>query len=225
MRILLKNIIASLVVYLLLSAGTFLMIKMILEYTSFKDDVGFLQFKQDHIDNITWKISFYVHVFSAVICLFAGFTQFSSSILKNNKSLHRSIGKVYAYIIFLNFPFAMIMAIYANGGLITKLAFVILDVLWFWFTLKAVIEVKKGNIQQHSQFMIRSFALTLSALALRTWKIILVNTTALDIETIYMIDAWLAFIPNLILAEWIIQRKKTLPAKLNIFRYQPSNGK
>ena len=63
--------------------------------------------------------------------------------------------------------------------------------------------------------MTRSYALTLSALTLRTWKIILSNCTDLPPETIYMMDAWLGFAPNLLLAEWLIARRNRiqLPSK------------
>jgi len=100
------------------------------------------------------------------------------------------------------------MAYYANGGLPSKIAFTLLDTLWFWFTLKAFLLARKGNIKAHREFMIRSFALTFSAITLRTWKIILTNTTDLSPDTIYMIDGWLGFVPNLLLAEWIIRRKR-----------------
>ena len=126
------------------------------------------------------------------------------------------LGYIYACdILVINFPAAMIMAIYANGHLQSKIAFLILDGLWFWFTLKAIIEVRRKNIQSHRDYMTRSYALTLSALTLRTWKIILSNCTDLPPETIYMMDAWLGFAPNLLLAEWLIARRNRiqLPSK------------
>lgn len=107
----------------------------------------------------------------------------------------------------------MIMAYYANGLLPSKTAFTILDCLWFWFTLKAVIAARKGDIDQHKRFMIRSFALTLSAITLRSWKFLLANTFHPDPLTLYMIEAWIGFVPNLLLAEWLIwraQRKRTI---------------
>ena len=55
--------------------------------------------------------------------------------------------------------------------------------------------------------MIRSYALTFSAITLRTWKFILSRTTHIDPLHLYMIDAWLGFVPNLLLAEWWIRRK------------------
>lgn len=127
-------------------------------------------------------------------------------------------GRFYAYnIMLINFPAGMIMAVYANGHLPSKLAFIILDCLWFWFTCKAVLLARQKKFTAHREYMIRSYALTLSAIALRSWKIVLVNLTALDTQTIYMIDAWLGFVPNLLLAEWLIRKKrsKTISKKLS----------
>jgi uncharacterized membrane protein YozB (DUF420 family) len=102
----------------------------------------------------------------------------------------------------------MIMAFYANGHLPSKIAFIILDSLWFAFTYKAVVAIKAKDIKQHKRFMIRSYALTFSAITLRTWKIILSHSFTIDPLTLYMIDAWMGFVPNLLFAEWLIRRMK-----------------
>lgn len=100
------------------------------------------------------------------------------------------------------------MAVYANGLLPSKIAFIILDSLWFLFTLKAIIAIKKKDVATHKKFMIRSYALTFSAITLRVWKIILLNSFNIEPLTLYMIDAWMGFVPNLLLAEWLINKKK-----------------
>ncbi len=188
---------------------TFLMLRGIVRYYPMQDDIGFLQFKQAYIHVAVWKTAFYTHVFSIIFALLAGFTQFSSYLLQKHKPLHQLMGKIYVYdILFINFPAAMIMAIYANGLWPTKTAFVILDCLWFYFTLKAVAAIKKRDILAHKRFIVRSYALTLSAVTLRTWKIIILSIVYVDPLHLYMIDAWMGFVPNLLLAEWIIGRGK-----------------
>jgi hypothetical protein len=200
--------------YLILCAGTFLMLRMITEHFTLQPDVGFLKEKQELVHNQVWRIAFYIHVFSAVLTLMAGFTQFSPYILREHKKLHRFMGRVYVFdILFINFPTGMLMAFYANGHWPTKIAFIILDSLWFWFTLKAFLAIKKRNIKVHEQFMIRSYALTFSAIMLRTWKIVLSSLFVLAPVTLYMIDAWMGFVPNLLFAEWLIRtriNRKTL---------------
>ena len=200
--------IVEIAIYFLLSMVTFAMLLTITQYTSFATNVGFLKLKQEYLGIRIWKIAFYIHVFSAILALMAGFTQFSNYVLKEHRSLHKIVGKIYAYdIMIVNFPAGLIMAIYANGHLPSKIAFLILDILWFAFTYKAVVAARKGDIKTHRQFMIRSYALTFSAITLRLWKIVFTHTLPLDIPTIYMVDAWMGFVPNLLFAEWYIRTR------------------
>ena len=203
------SILRSFLAYLVLSVATYLMLRMLIDYASFKDNIHFLQFKQDYIHIPLWKAAFYIHVFSSILALAAGFTQFSKEVLLRYRQLHRIVGRIYAIdILVLNFPAGMIMAVYANGLLPSKIAFVILDCLWFLFTYKAVVAARQGRIAEHKEFMIRSYALTFSAITLRTWKLILLHTFHPDPLTLYMIDAWMGFVPNLLFAEWLIRRNR-----------------
>ena len=215
----LRLILLSGLAYLALNTGTFLMLKLILQYTALDDQVGFLAEKQAYVHLKIWKAAFYVHVFSSILTLLAGFTQFSGEFLKKHRRMHRLLGSIYAAdILLVNFPAGLIMAIYANGHLPSKLAFLILDSLWFWFTLKAILEIKRGNLAGHRDYMMRSYALTLSAITLRTWKIILVGTTSLSPLTIYMMDAWLGFVPNWLCAEVLIRANRQ---RLSLKRNRP----
>ena len=202
-----KNISQNIFIYFLLCAATFAMLLAISQYFSFKTDVGFLKFKQEYLDIQIWRIAFYTHVFSSIFTLCAGFTQFSTHVLRQHKKLHRFMGKMYAYnVMLINFPAGMIMAFYANGHVPSKIAFIILDCLWFWFTYKAVVAIRAKDIKAHKRFMIRSYALTCSAITLRLWKIILSNSFNIDPQVLYMIDAWMGFVPNLFFAEWLISK-------------------
>ena len=204
-----STILKTFAAFFVLNVGTFLMVQLVVTYSSFDDQAGFLKEKQAYIHLPVWKTAFYVHVFTSILALMAGFTQFSARILAHHRWLHRLFGRVYAIVILLiNFPAGLVMAVCANGGTTSRAAFLILDLLWFGFTLKAVLEARRGRISEHRDYMLRSYALTLSALTLRTWKIILTNTTDLPPETIYMIDAWLGFVPNWLCAEWIIASRR-----------------
>lgn len=185
------------------------MLRIITEHFNLAPDTGFLAVKQAYVHSKVWRTAFYIHVFTSILTLMAGFTQFSGFILKEHKPLHRVMGRIYVIaVIFINFPSGMILAFYANGHLPSRIAFIMLDSLWFWFTLKAFIEIRRGNVSAHKRFMMRSYALTFSAITLRTWKLILSNTFVIDPVTLYMIDAWMGFVPNLLLAEWLIRKKK-----------------
>lgn len=175
------------------------------QYLSFESKIGFLNYKQSLIHNKFWLITFYIHVFTCIICLFAGLTQFSGMILQNHPRLHRFFGRIYFYnIILINFPAGVILAIYANGHLPGKLAFLMLATLWFYFTISAVTFIRNGNIQKHKEQMIRSYSMTLTALTLRILKAFMSNYSGWTYNQIYVFDAWTALLINLIAAELII---------------------
>lgn len=174
----------------------------IIQYADGDLGKAFLAYKQEYISNRLWLGSFYTHVSVSIFCLMAGFTQFSVSLRKHLPRVHRNIGKLYVFsILFINFPSGLILALFANGGLIGRIAFTILALLWFWFTLMAWIRVRQGNLLAHRRFMIRSYALTLSALSLRLWKLVFLELTDWDEAFIYQVDAWLGFGLNWIIAE------------------------
>lgn len=192
---------------LLLSFFTFLMIRISLPYFSFDDHTAFLRIKQWIIHNPVWKFSFYIHVTTSSLCLLAGFTQFSKGLLKKNPKVHRYLGMVYvSVVVFLSGPSGLIMSVYANGGYLSQSAFTILSLLWIYFTCKAYFLAKSGNYIEHRKFMIRSYALTLSAITLRMWKFIIVLMLRPQPMDAYMLVAWLGWVPNLIFAEWYIKR-------------------
>lgn len=77
------------------------------------------------------------------------------------------------------------MGVYANGGLPSKMAFVTLAILWMTLTAIALIKAKKGDFASHRNFMIRSYALTLSAVTLRAWKWSIINSFELPPMDVY----------------------------------------
>lgn len=178
-------------------------------YLAFDDRVAFLRIKQSVVHLSWWKAAFYVHVFTSIFLLLAGFTQFSSQLLKQYPWVHRGMGKLYVFVLLIvSGPAGFLLAIKANGGLWSQLAFTMLAVLWWWFTWRAWRSVLAGRMKKHQDFMWRSFALTLSAVTLRSWKWLIVFIWAPPPMDTYRLVAWLGWVPNLLLAEWWIRRRK-----------------
>jgi len=205
-----KSISYKQVAWLLFFAYFFmLMVQITLRYIPLSSEVSFLQIKQTEVSNIKAYLPiFYVHVYSAIFVLLAGFTQFNPKILSRYSKIHKWLGYLYAgLVLFLAAPSGIFMGYFANGGLMAKTSFVILGVLWFWFTLKAILLILKRKVTVHKKFMYRSFALAASAITLRLWKVILVYLFHPAPMDVYQIIAWLGWIPNLLIAEWLIKKK------------------
>lgn len=185
------------------------MLEIMLRYVTFDTSAGFLQIKQDYIGNTLWLSAFYVHVFSSLFALLAGFTQFSTSIRRNYPRLHRLAGRIYVVdILLVTGPAGLLMSFFANGGTGSQLAFFTLSVLWWYFTWKAWRAAIARDFPKHRAYMLRSFALTLSAITLRIWKMSLAHYFELPPMDIYRIVAWLGFVPNLVLVELYLYRQR-----------------
>ena len=186
-----------------------LMLEITLKYIPMSAQVAFLNIKQTEVLGIPLYLPiFYIHVLTSVFCLLAGFTQFNNSILNTKPNIHRWIGKIYVGTILLfAAPSGFFIGLFANGGFISKISFVLLAVLWFYFTLKAFTSIQQRNIAAHQKFMYRSFALTCSAITLRLWKVILVYLFQPSPMDVYQIIAWLGWIPNIILIELYIFKR------------------
>ncbi len=194
---------------LFLSFFFLLMLQITLRYIPFSTEASFLQIKQTEVGTIRPYLSiFYTHVYSAICCLIAGFTQFNSSILSKYKRLHKYMGYVYVLtVVFLAAPSGIYIGYYANGGWLAQFSFMLLGSLWLLFTIKAMIAIKDGQIKLHREFMLRSFALAFSAITLRLWKVILVYLFHPAPMDVYQIIAWLGWIPNLVVIEYLIRKK------------------
>ena len=180
-----------------------------LNYIPYNTDVGFLRIKQQYIGIDHWRIAFFIHVYASMWVLLAGFTQFSRKLLKSNPRLHRAMGYIYVTdVLLITGPAGLLMGFYANGGLLSRIAFVSLALLWILFTSMALIKARQGRFKEHRYYMIRSYALTLSALTLRAWKYAITNTMSVPPMDVYRVVAWLGWIVNLGVAEWIIYRLK-----------------
>lgn len=187
-----------------------LMLRITLPYLSFRIDVDFLATKQSIIHIAPWRYAFYIHVCSSIFVLLAGIIQFIPQIAYKYKKLHRAIGMLYIVIVvLLSGPSGFIMGIYANGGLYAKISFVLLSILWIAFTAIAYMKALQRNIETHKAFMVRSYALTLSAIALRTYAYFIPMFVHMNGRDEYVLIAWLSWVPNLLIAELLVWRGKT----------------
>lgn len=203
-----KNKLSSYAIILLLIIYTYfmwLMLKITLQYWPIQTDVAFLSIKQDYIHLLHYRIAFFIHVFSAIFVLLAGYTQFSNTIRVKYPNTHRKLGWLYVIVTLLFAgPSGLIIGIYANGGLSSQIAFCLLAFLWILFTAIALVKIIKKQVSSHKAWMIRSFALALSAITLRAWKYLLVALFHPKPMDVYQIVAWLGWTLNLVIAEIII---------------------
>jgi hypothetical protein len=93
------------------------MAKISMAYMPYHTDVGFLRIKQQYIHIDWWRIAFFIHVYSSLFVLFAGFSQFNKQLLKLRPALHRKLGYAYVLnILLITGPASLLMGFYANAS-------------------------------------------------------------------------------------------------------------
>lgn len=183
-----------------------LMLKTISQYTGFDKDAGFLLFKQKVVSNPYWMAFFYIHIFSITICLLAGLTQFSGRFLRENRKLHRWIGRMYVYnILIINVPACFVLGLFSNGGIMGITGFLVQDILWAYFTVSGIVFIKKGNIPEHRKYMILSYAVTTTAITFRIIKNLFYMENLHDYELFYGLNVWISLTINLSAAFFMIR--------------------
>lgn len=194
---------------------TWLMLRITLEYFPIRDDAAFLQIKQQYLGIQHWKTAFWIHVFTSMFALIAGFTQFFPSVLRRMPQIHRWMGRAYLInVCFITGPASLVMAFYANGGWTSRLAFIVLALSWILTSALGWRTALQRDWTRHREWMLRSYALTLSAITLRVWKYSLVFLFEPRPMDLYRIVAWLGFVPNLLLVEWLIYRQRKARSQL-----------
>ena len=192
---------------LLIAAFAVLMLTKTLPYYSFEKGIHFLTTKSDETnDNPVFRFGFYVHITTSLVVLVLGLLQFLPVLARCGPGLHRQLGKGYVIgILALAAPSGLILARFANGGLAAQVGFTLQCLVWWLCTWKAYRAARQRQWPLHVDWMLRSYAVTLAALALRgeSYLMYYVFETK-PIET-YLTVTWLSWVGNLILIELLLE--------------------
>ncbi|MEO5887007.1 MAG: DUF2306 domain-containing protein, partial [Anaerolineales bacterium] len=187
-------------------------------------------FNPDNFNNATARYAteslfrqagLYVHIFASGIALVLGPFQFLSGLRQRRPSLHRWMGRIYLTGVLLGGLSAFIIAPGIISGMVGEMGLLSLAILWLWTGWMAYRNIRAGHVQIHRDWMTRNYALTFAAVTLRLWLGTLIATQIPFLETryagnfddlfveVYRVVMWLSWVPNLIVAEMIVQRRRT----------------
>jgi uncharacterized membrane protein len=158
------------------------------------------------LQSYLWNTAFYLHISFGGLSLLTGWSQFSKWVRNKNLTLHRSLGKIYLISVSVSGTAGLYISFFATGGIIPSLGFGGLAIAWLASSAIAYISIRKGNIDRHQQWMVRSYAVTFAAVTLRLWIPFFQGILHMDFITSYKIIAWLCWVPNLLIGDWIARR-------------------
>ena len=176
-------------------------------YLIMPEDEGLLASKSSELlSNLVWKIGFYGHISFGGLALLTGWSQFSKKIRTKKLQLHRNLGKIYVFSVFVSGICAVYIGFFATGGFITSLGFILLGLVWLFTTWKAYTAIKRKDLNLHQGMMIYSYAACFAAVTLRIWLPLLTMAFG-EFLIAYKIVAWLCWVPNMIFAHLWVRKK------------------
>lgn len=152
---------------------------------------------------IPWLV---VHVAGSVTALALGAFQFMPALRRGAGPPHRWVGRVYVLGCLIGGAAGLILAPGSHAGPIASAGFGSLAVLWIVVNLLGWRAAVQGRFTEHRRWMIRSWALTLAAVTLRLY-LPTVMILGLPFLPWYRAISFLAWVPNLILAEMWLRRR------------------
>lgn len=162
------------------------------------------------------QAAFYAHIVAGGIALVVGPFQFWRGLRDRHRALHRWTGRTYLTAVGIAGVAALVMAPFNDAGLVGFFGFGALAVLWLATGWQAYRAIRRGDVANHRAWMMRNFALTYAAVTLRLWIGVLIGVQVLpggdvDFDAVftnaYAAVPFLAWLPNLIIAEWLIRRR------------------
>ena len=153
-----------------------------------------------------WKACFYLHVAGGIVCIVLAPLLLWNGLRRGSMRLHRRLGRGYA-VAALGWagPTGLYLALFAKGGLPGQLGFLTLGVLWYGATVLGVRAVGARRIDEHVRWMLRSYALILSAVFFRMLHVGFYLASVAD-EPNYVLSTWLSTGLSLWVGEWMVLR-------------------
>ena len=121
------------------------------------------------------------HGMAGAVALFFGLSQFSTRLRTRHPRLHRNLGRSYVVGVSISAPMAMYITTQHNA-MPQQIAIFTTALLWLLATGIAFYAIRTKNYQQHKNWMIRSYAITLTFLVDRVIDVA-PNLLALDADT------------------------------------------
>ena len=168
-------------------------------------------FLQDRFSTV--PLIAYAHLAASAVALMIGPFQLNSRVRSRFLNVHRWLGRVYVVSVATGGTAGFVLAAMSEGGLVAHFGFGLLAALWLVTTGAAYLRIRARDQAAHRRWMTRSFALTFAAVTLRIY-IPLSLGLGIPFETAYPIISWIAWVPNLIVAELLIFRRRPSVASI-----------
>ncbi len=153
------------------------------------------------------------HVVSGLIAILIGPLQFWSGMRRKYLQAHRIAGRVYVATVLTGSVAALGLAVTIDHGSAYSLGLAGLAVAWVTTTAMAFVAIRIKNIEQHKQWMIRSYVVTFAFVTFRLLDEVLGRRHILSDDERGKLLAWSCWAIPLLFAEVVIQARAMSKAR------------
>jgi len=166
------------------------------------------------------------HVAAATFAIAIGGLQFLADLRNRHPQWHRWIGRIYVGTSLFAGTTAFFLGIERSmGGLDAEvLGLMVTAFLWVTTTTAGFWAICRRSFAVHRRWMIRSYALALTAMTIRFYGRGMADLGAGDPERALAVLTWAALISNLAIAEWVGRTLPRQPQTKTPLRFAPVRG-
>ena len=155
----------------------------------------------------------YVHVIAGTIAILLGPLQFWLGLHRREKLLHSILGSFYVFSVFIAAGAALYLARHTDFGWVFGLGLTAMSLVWIVSTAFATISIYLRLVQQHREWMVRSYILTFGFVTFRAFtELLQVAGIGSTLEQMTA-ASWFSWSVPLLAAEFIIQGRKIFAAR------------
>lgn len=142
-----------------------------------------------------YRAAFYLHILTAPFVLPSGLVLLSESFRRRRGRWHAWLGRVHvAILLLLVLPSGVIMSRQSFGGWPAGLSFLLLSIITASCTIAGTVAARQRRYHSHRRWMIRSYLLICSAVALRLISGAAGLLGTVHPESAYIVAAWCSWL-------------------------------
>ena len=146
-----------------------------------------------------------VHFVGGGIALLVGVWCLRVDLLLQHPRRHRWLGRVYVASVFASGAAGFLMAFFAAGGTVGRLAMSAIAAAWMVTTGLGLVAIRARRVLVHRRWLLRSYALCCAAITLRV-ELPLVMLVVDSYGLGFTITASTCWLPNVLFVEWWLRR-------------------
>jgi uncharacterized membrane protein len=152
------------------------------------------------------------HAFGGAIAALIGPFQLITRLRTAWPRVHVWMGRTYLLAVLAGGLAGLYFAPTSTAGTVGRVGFTTLAIFWLYSGTRAFLAIRRGNVQEHRRWMLRNYALTFGAATLRI-ELPLLIIGGLSFSAAYTLVAWISWVPNWLVVEAWLRRRKAAPAR------------